>query len=104
MVMLVMSKAVRTVKSLGFMMRKPILAIREKQKTPSQMMSSKEMKETLRALQQRGFFVEVGRKHYKVRSPSGRLYTCSISPSCPHAHKNLMRDIEKYERNKKTNA
>ena len=38
-----------------------------------------------------------GRKHGKLIDPrTGRSIPVSSTPSCPHAHKNVLRDVRKY--------
>jgi hypothetical protein len=38
-----------------------------------------------------------GRKHGKLVDPrTGRAIPISSTPSCPHAHKNVLRDVRKY--------
>ena len=57
--------------------------------------SNKDLKKFVNRLLANRWRAEFG-KHLKLRSPDGQLFTCSLSPSCPHAHKNLARDIRKY--------
>ena len=60
--------------------------------------SNKDLDKTVKKLIRQGWTAEFGR-HLKLRSPDGgKLITCSLSPSCPHAHRNLERDIRKYIR------
>jgi hypothetical protein len=59
--------------------------------------SNKDLDKKVKELIRHGWTAEFGR-HLKLRSPDGKLITCSLSPSCPHAHRNLARDIRKYIR------
>jgi len=61
-------------------------------------MSKKEIKEVLRELQREGCTISrTGTNHWKIVLPDGKQFTCSSSPSCPHAHKNLLKDIQRYK-------
>ena len=54
----------------------------------------------LRELQQNGFTIIKTKRHIKIYSPKGKMFTASSSPSCPNAHKQLARDIRRYDREK----
>lgn len=52
----------------------------------------------LRELSSLGWSIEQTAKKWKIRSPEGQLFTSSITPSCPHSHKQLQRDIRRYRK------
>jgi hypothetical protein len=56
-----------------------------------------DLKCTLKTLQAEGFRIKYTKKHTRVIHPMGKKFTCSNTPGCQHAHKNLLRDIKKYE-------
>lgn len=58
---------------------------------------NKDMHKYFRQLRREGWIVEFN-GHAKLRSPWGQLFTCSVSPRCPHALKNLKADIKKYRK------
>lgn len=58
---------------------------------------NKDLKHYLKELVRAGFIVERGKKHCKVKHPKGKVFTCSASPSVQHAHRELSRDIRRYE-------
>jgi hypothetical protein len=52
---------------------------------------------TIRQLERQGLVYVQGRKHSKIRDPkTGRAVAISGTPRCPHAHKNVLRDVRKY--------
>ena len=52
---------------------------------------------TIRQLERHGLVFVPGKKHPKIRDPkTGRAVSISGTPSCPHAHKNVLRDVRKY--------
>lgn len=58
--------------------------------------TDKDLDKYLREIVAQGWSVEVGRKHIKIRSPyKGYLVTCSLTPSCPYAHKKVKADVER---------
>lgn len=58
-----------------------------------------DLKQAIRDLQRRGFKTFNNGGHVRIEHPDGKkIFTCSGSPSCPHAHKNLLRDIRRYEK------
>jgi hypothetical protein len=51
----------------------------------------------IRECERLGLKYERGRRHPKIRNPqTGRAITISSTPSCPHAHKHVIRDVRKY--------
>jgi hypothetical protein len=56
-----------------------------------------EIKAVIRQAMRLGLVVEHGGKHPRIRDPkSGRAIVISGTPRCPHAHKNVIRDLRKY--------
>lgn len=56
------------------------------------------LRDTLWILMNVNGFTLVSRKgHIRIRHPSGKVFTCSSSPRAQHAHKELLRDIRRYE-------
>lgn len=53
----------------------------------------KEYADQIKILVAAGWTVIDGKKHYKIKSPGGRLLVVSMSPRCPHAFDNFMRDV-----------
>lgn len=44
-----------------------------------------------------GLRYEAGGRHPKLRDPrTGRAIPISSTPSCPHAHKRVVRDVRRY--------
>ena len=43
------------------------------------------------------------RKHYKLRSPTGKMLVLSKTPSCPRAIHNAERDIKRIMKNEQAN-
>lgn len=62
------------------------------------MSDSKAMAKLVKELQQKGWEVWQGGKHYRARHPSGALLTISCTPRCPHAYRNALADIRRIER------
>ena len=57
----------------------------------------KDLTRIIRTCQRQGLRFEPGRRHGKIRDPkTGRAITISSTPSCPHAFKNVTRDVRKY--------
>ena len=54
-----------------------------------------EIKKIIRATERRGWRHEMGGRHHKLIHPSGAVVAISVSPSCIHAAKNIIRDINK---------
>ena len=51
----------------------------------------------IRECERHGLRYEPGRKHAKLRDPrTNRCISISGTPSCPHAHKNVLRDVRRY--------
>lgn len=51
----------------------------------------------IRKAERHGLVFVHGRKHPKLRDPkTGRAISISSTPSCPHAHKRVVRDARKY--------
>lgn len=49
-----------------------------------------------RTLKPHGLTIKVGGKHLRILDTNGKhVYTASISPSCPHAWKNTVKDLTK---------
>lgn len=61
----------------------------------------KELKEYVRELLREGWSYEQGRKHIKLRTPEGQLFTYSATPSCPYAIQKLKSDIKRYRKKEK---
>lgn len=58
---------------------------------------TKDMKRVLKACEAHGFVIEYGGKHAKIRDPiTNRTLPVSGTPNCPHAHKNVLRDLRRY--------
>jgi hypothetical protein len=56
-----------------------------------------ELKAVIRQAMRSGLLFEHGGKHPRLRDPkSGRAVVVSGTTRCPHAHKNVMRDLRKY--------
>lgn len=56
------------------------------------------LKETIKVLEKDGCEISrTGKGHFKIKTPDGRLFTASSTPSCPHAHRQLLRDIRRYK-------
>lgn len=58
----------------------------------------KDLRAAIRRLTGDGWVVDSrhnGRGHLTLRHPAGARVTCSFSPSCPHAHKNVLRDARR---------
>lgn len=62
------------------------------------MSTAKDLKKTLNELQAKGYEIWKHKGHFKIKSPGGKTFSCSGSPSCPHAHKNLLSDLKKYDK------
>ena len=61
------------------------------------MSAKKQMKEAIKACQAAGLAYDPQRTHPRITDPkTGRFVTLSNTPSCPHAHKNLLSDVRKY--------
>jgi len=60
----------------------------------------KDLFDYLKKLQEHDFKVEAGKKHIRIYAPDGQMFTCSSTPSFPHAHRELFRDIRRFRRNK----
>lgn len=58
----------------------------------------KALKKYLSELVARGWTYVGQNKHIKIRSPQGRRLTLSVSPSCPHALKHVVKDVQRIER------
>lgn len=55
------------------------------------------MKAAITACEGAGLKYDPAHKHPRVVDPkSGRFVSFSSSPSCPHAHKHLLKDVRKY--------
>lgn len=54
------------------------------------------MKAAIAACESAGLKYDPNHKHPRMTHPSGRFISFSGSPSCPHAHKHLLRDVRKY--------
>ncbi len=51
----------------------------------------------IRECERHGLRYEPGRRHPKLRDPkTGRAISISSTPSCPHAHKHVLRDVRRY--------
>jgi len=51
----------------------------------------------IRQCERAGLHFVPGRKHGKLVDPrTGRYVSISSTPSCPHAHKHVLRDVRKY--------
>lgn len=58
---------------------------------------NKELKAVVRACEAAGLKHDPMHKHPRIVDPkSGKYVAFSGTPSCPHAHKNLLRDIRRY--------
>lgn len=58
--------------------------------------TDKDLDKYLQEIERQGWSIEMSRKHIKIRSPyKGYLVTCSITPSCPYAHKKVKADVER---------
>lgn len=55
-------------------------------------MTSKQLTKELKKL---GFELEKVGRHFRFRSPKGKLLVCSISPSCKYAYNHALKDAEK---------
>lgn len=58
---------------------------------------NKDIKRIVQAAVARGWRLSRGGKHHFLLSPQGRKVTFSCSPSCPHVHKRISRDIDRVE-------
>lgn len=59
--------------------------------------TNKNLNEYIKELIGQGWTVEYG-KHLKLRSPEGRLVSCSYSPSCPHVATKVRADVKRLQR------
>lgn len=59
--------------------------------------SNKEVNHLINAKAKEGWKILTGRK-VKIGHPKGGFITISLSPSCPHAYKNVLKDIQNLER------
>lgn len=58
--------------------------------------SNKDSNKFIKQLLSEGWqYVSGNGGHIKIRSPKGHLVSMSNSPSCPHAHKNMVRDVKR---------
>ena len=56
-----------------------------------------DLKAVIKQAERAGLLYERGKRHPKIRDPrSGRAITLSATPSCPHAHKRVLRDLRVY--------
>lgn len=60
--------------------------------------TNKELQKFLVELADKGWGIEKGRKHMKLRAPSGGTVFCSFTPSCPRAVMHIRKDCERMER------
>lgn len=58
----------------------------------------KDARKVVREALREGFTLITGRKHAKLRSPSGRIIALSSSPSDVNAAKNLVKQINSHRR------
>ena len=58
---------------------------------------SADITQLIRRAERAGLTYQHGRKHARIVDPkSGRFVSVSSTPSCPHAFKNIQRDLRKY--------
>ncbi len=60
--------------------------------------NNKEVNAVLVEASKRGWVVETGGRHLKVRHPDYGLVTVSITTTCYHAPMNIKKDLERKER------
>lgn len=60
-------------------------------------MICRDLRDYLYQLSQRGFSIIKTKKHITVVHPTGKKFSCSSTPSAGNAHKELFRDIRRYE-------
>lgn len=58
----------------------------------------KDVRRYVDSLVAEGWTILGGRKHYKVRSPGGRVLSMSNSPSCPYMLKHVENDVRRIKR------
>lgn len=58
----------------------------------------RDVRRLLAPLFKRGWVFECINKHYKIRSPTGRLLSMSLTPANPAATKRIQADIVRIER------
>lgn len=60
-------------------------------------MSRKDIRKAIRACEDAGLVYEPQHSHPRVVDPkTGRYVSFSNTPNCPHAHKNMLKDVRKY--------
>lgn len=57
------------------------------------------MRNLVTRLVKEGWQLTGERKHYKLRSPTGKMLVLSKTPSCPRAYNNAERDIKRIMKN-----
>lgn len=61
------------------------------------MSARKDMKAAIKACEAAGLIYDPQHTHPRVVDPKSRRFVSfSSSPSCPHAHKHLLKDVRKY--------
>lgn len=63
---------------------------------------NKDVKDVVRELVSKGWEYIGQNRHIKMKSPKGFVLTIPVSPRCPHAFKNLRKQIENIDKRQTT--